>query len=101
MNETFADSFFWSLFYNGCEESVKMLAGLLESCDRLFLDNDKRESIYANNAEMLLLWMVLVQQFGDYGSSPRSGWIEDTRAAAAFLREQMRRTWLWEDDSDE
>lgn len=31
------------------------------------------------------LWFILVCRFGDYGTSPRFGWIEDKDAAMQFL----------------
>lgn len=29
-----------------------------------------------NNTGLTIIWMILVDMFGDYGTSPRSGWIE-------------------------
>ena len=31
------------------------------------------------------LWFILVCRFGDYGTSPRFGWIEDRDSALQFL----------------
>ena len=32
------------------------------------------------------LWFILVCRFGDYGTSPRFGWIEDKDGATQFLK---------------
>lgn len=32
------------------------------------------------------IWMICVLLFGDYGVSPRSGWIEDVDGYRAFLK---------------
>lgn len=29
-----------------------------------------------NDSQFEIFWMMLVLQFGDYGTSPRSGWLE-------------------------
>lgn len=31
---------------------------------------------YGNDEQFQVIWMILVCLFGDYGSSPRSGWLE-------------------------
>lgn len=35
------------------------------------------------------LWFILVCRFGDYGTSPRFGWIEDRDGAIRFLERLM------------
>ena len=35
------------------------------------------------------LWFILVCRFGDYGTSPRFGWIEDRDGAMRFLERLM------------
>ena len=32
------------------------------------------------------LWFILICRFGDYGTSPRFGWIEDKDGATQFLK---------------
>lgn len=41
------------------------------------------------HSEPHVLWMLLVCFFGDWGTSVRSGWIEDTKGAAAFIRKAV------------
>lgn len=86
-----ADNLFWALWYNGLDYEVEYLAGLLEDAQGWLDRNDPR--MRDAGEEMKLLWMILVQCFGDYGTSPRSGWVEDTRGAAEFLRSCIKRTW--------
>lgn len=37
-----------------------------------------------------VIWQLLVLMFGDYGTSPRYGWIDDTKGAIAYLEELKR-----------
>ena len=37
------------------------------------------------NEELNVLWILLVEMFGDCGTSPRSGWIENRSECADFL----------------
>ena len=94
MKEQFADHFFWALWYNGLEDDIEQLARRLEDAKGWFGRSDA--GIEGESIE--LLWMILVQRFGDYGTSPRSGWIEDTEGAAMFLYSRMTRTWKQDDD---
>ena len=34
-----------------------------------------------------VIWQMLVLMFGDYGTSPRYGWIDDTRGSIAYLED--------------
>ncbi|MBQ9005981.1 MAG: hypothetical protein IJ092_06375 [Atopobiaceae bacterium] len=85
------DNLFWALWYNGLDYEVEYLAGLLEDAQGWLERSDPR--MRDAGESMVLLWMILVQSFGDYRTSPRSGWVEDTRGAAEFLRSRIKRTW--------
>lgn len=39
----------------------------------------------SSNKELNVLWILLVEMFGDCGTSPRSGWIEKRSECANFL----------------
>lgn len=39
----------------------------------------------SSNKELNVLWILLVEMFGDCGTSPRSGWIEKRSECADFL----------------
>ena len=83
------DHLFWALWYNGCDESVEELAGVLRDATERVTRGDTT----IDDDAIELLWMMLVQHFGNYGSSPRSGWISDTSGAAEFLDAHIERTW--------
>lgn len=36
-------------------------------------------------AQLRFVWMILVLLYGDYGTSPRFGWIEDINGFRAFI----------------
>ena len=36
-------------------------------------------------AQLEFIWMILVQIYGNYGTSPRSGWIENKEGALNFI----------------
>lgn len=42
------------------------------------------------NKELNVLWILLVSMFGEYGTSPRSGWIERPKEAAQFLKDVLK-----------
>lgn len=71
-------------WYNGHSEWLCEMADKLES---------KESGFFSSPGDMVwltdrhALWMMLVGMFGNWGTSIRSGWIEDTKAAAAFIRE--------------
>ena len=35
--------------------------------------------------QLQVIWMICVELFGDYGTSPRSGWIEDVDGFCKFI----------------
>ena len=37
--------------------------------------------------QIQVLWMMLINMFGEYGTSPRFGWIEDIKGYQKFLTE--------------
>ena len=41
---------------------------------------------FNDNEDLLFVWGVLVLMFGDYGTSPRFGWITDVYYFKIFLR---------------
>ena len=83
------DHLFWALWYNGCDEQVEKLADMMRDASGQVTRSDT--SFDDDGVE--LLWMMLVQYFGDYGTSPRSGWVSDTSGAAEFLDAHIERTW--------
>ena len=51
--------------------------------DQAYGKYDASLSIYY---PLQMLWMIAVSLFGDYGTSPRSGWIEDIEGFRQFVK---------------
>ena len=93
------ENLFWTMFYNGREKEVELLyqdmKAFADKEDKAFMRPD-----YIDGDDIEAFWMVLVQNFGDYGTSPRYGWFnkEQTEEAADWLWTNLGKTWkhYWE-----
>lgn len=97
------DCLFWSWKYNGMDdEMLEMTYHLLHFEPQSKYDHLSRddESMHMSQDFWDNVWSVLVQLFGDYGTSPRVGWVEDTKGAAGFLVEGLKSTW-WSGENAE
>ena len=106
---TFEDAFFWALRYNGWEmHADAMREYLADHTNRseyghVTFPQDTsvcvtRDDVIHDNPNSLL-WMCLVQMFGDYGTSPRYGWVNRPDDACEWLRERQRATYhgdMWD-----
>ena len=43
--------------------------------------------LFAHDTSKEVIWMICVCLFGEYGTSPRSGWIENVEGFKAFIDE--------------
>ena len=50
-------------------------------------NNDFDEDEFDQRERHTVIWQMLVEMFGDCGTSPRFGWIEKRKECAEFLRE--------------
>lgn len=108
MKESFEYSFFWMCWYNGYEDYLLEIAYRLDHFEKqddydhfsLFRDVPEtwREEIPQEFFDWI--WGLLVLQFGNYGTSPRGGWIEKPEKAARFLISGMFQT-FYENDAEE
>lgn len=81
--ETFEEDFYWSVaWYNGYDDEFDKVLNYLKEQQKIIDENEaylseivRPDFITTDNSMMELYWMLLVQDFGDYGTSPRSGWI--------------------------
>lgn len=103
----FRDNMFWSWWYCGWDGFVESLSYSLKCWKPDGLgghfsrdDTFRCWELYAPkmledvpNAFWDTVWATLVQMFGDYGTGPYVGWIEDTRKAWEFLEEGLKATW--------
>ena len=84
------------VWYNGYWEIVK---GWIEA-----LTNPKGKYIHrpddCNDDGLEVLWMICVLMFGDYGTSPRSGWVEDFEGCREFLIEMTKNAKEYNDDGE-
>lgn len=75
------------VFYNGYEAIVKQWVDALNLVTAFsphlmdFISGYSPEGV----AQIECLNIMLVTWFGDYGTSPRSGWIENRKECAGFL----------------
>ena len=75
------------VFYNGYDDIVRSLLKHISS----FHENETilfpKGLKYGDEGETVeaILWFLLVCMFGDYGTSPRFGWVEEKEEAIAFL----------------
>ena len=70
------DSVTW---YNGLYSPLWKLKDELENCmdESIYCFDDDLNEKYTDgyNPQFEILWMILVLLYGNYGSSPRSGWL--------------------------
>ena len=81
------------LYYNGHDDDIKKIYNYILNYQ---LEASWNNISYPDNllsedpdAPDRILWSVLVYEFGDYGTSPRFGWIEDKEAALAAFKEYL------------
>ena len=68
------DSITW---YNGIYEPLLKLKEIISIYDEdKFIHVLRPEEDIFKNEQFEIFWMMLVLQFGDYGTSPRTGWLE-------------------------
>lgn len=75
------------VWYNGYDEvidewmNLEPVRGNQIRCP--LLDANENSAEYW---QLQMLWMICVVLFGDYGTSPRFGWIEDAKGFRDFLK---------------
>ena len=74
------DSVTW---YNGYYEIMEQWINDLST--RKEGDDYYRRPDHENDGGLEVIWMLCVCMFGDYGTSPRSGWIDDFKGCRDFL----------------
>lgn len=100
MTDRFSDAFGNIASYNGNEEWLWEMADKLREVEEgknFCLGVPPEGWITARPA----LWMMLVSAFGDWGTSIRFGWIDQTKAAADFIDEATERHAEWRKDGAE
>ena len=80
----FTSAFFIALWYNGLEDDIYKLIEALRNASMNLFRPDWIKSDGSTDV-LELLWMILVLKYGDYGTSPRSGWIDAENLAACEM----------------
>ena len=79
MNDDLRKAFVTMLWYQGYDEAI---AELLKNIK----DTDTQISYNEENGFSEEVWSVFVLMFGEYGSSPRYGWIDKISEFKSFLK---------------
>ena len=74
-------SLLWVLWYNGYKEEIRALYEYIKNNDGIIIQYPDRLLSDDCNKPDRILWSVLVMEYGDYGTSPRYGWIENKQKA--------------------
>lgn len=73
-------------FYNGHSEEIKQLIDYIENNNEIIAFPD---FLKKNNCDYFIniLWQIMVLIWGDYGTSPRNGWldVENKKKILEFL----------------
>ncbi len=85
------------LWYNGYYNDFMRLFDYIKNVSEQSSQNERFHTVFMPewlqlkfedpDSPMRILWSVIIMHdFGDYGTSPRSGWIEDAKKAWDFVR---------------
>lgn len=93
-------SFLSLAWYNGYEESVKDIMKVLNTAFKFDVDNKYKAIFrpeqwgYETDNFGAIFWSWLVLQYGDYGTSPRFGWLypENSRRLYTIMSELLEDT---------
>lgn len=81
-------------WYNGMEDIIKEMYELEPDSETNYIIYHYYDKYFKNEEtqdleayyQIQVLWMMLINMFGDYGTSPRFGWIEDIKGYKHFLK---------------
>lgn len=104
----FEEAFYWAAaWYNGQGDDFDIVIRYLKTqrsnpnhkktiSKPQFIKSD------GSTPELELFWMILVEMYGDYGTSPRSGWmyVDELDECLNHLSEIRRKTWMSEFEYD-
>lgn len=81
-----------ALWYNGLNaEVIKWADCKPDQYKRItFEDQYNWKNMDDGDGQLQLVWMICVLMFGNYGTSPRFGWIEDVDGFRQFIKDICR-----------
>lgn len=94
MDQSKFESLYWALDYNGWTEAMANIAHILAIYNADNIDNEFKqvpfhyvEGFLSNDCDApdRILWSTFVAEYGDYGTSPRFGWLEKTEECEADI----------------
>lgn len=79
--KNFVSSFFTAAEYDGYKDTLIYIRNELEKGNThlIFYDLDER-----------FIWSIFVCMFGDYGTAPRVGWIEQVSDCIEFIDKNLK-----------
>lgn len=80
MQEKFEEALKDIIWYDGHYEWLEKMAEAMENREHFSCDFE------VWHTEEHVIYMLLVGMFGDWGTSIRSGWINETKACAEYIR---------------
>lgn len=83
------------IWYDGHYEWLKDLRNDLENYDDLLYPIPEGMEWHT---EQHCIWMLLVGMFGDWGTSIRTGWIEDFEGCIKFIDKICKESWYWDEN---
>ena len=66
----------------------------VEDLETFNKNNDFDEDEFDQRERHTVIWQMLVEMFGNCGTSPRTGWIEKRKECAEFLKEIMNAPYI-------
>ena len=101
MEERLLDALDSVTWYNGLAPYVFnwMFVKPTKSTGYIFTPNGYLSDGGEEECQLQVLWMIAVELFGDCGTSPRSGWIEDVDGFREWCL-RITRTWRSSEEYD-
>ena len=97
MPQTFEECFYWTYWYNGYEDDLDEIIEYLKKKKNSNSSIFRPDMIKSDGSTPLLelFWMILVMQYGEYGTSPRSGWIDKNKIDECIANLENKRNYIW------
>lgn len=95
-------SLLWVLWYNGHKQQIKDIYEYIKQAE-VTANYPHDLGILSDDADSpdRILWSTLVMEFGDYGTSPRCGWINKTQRAIDCFEQFIAEGGLYEMGGDD